>query len=341
MKPNKESVEIVMSFLSFHLGYYQKEIEKLKVSPGETADLLHAKRLLKILEDLNDEGYHQLSQAVEASFAGVSALREYLRRYGERPFSSPPKPSLPKQVIYDSRETELTEAIGQIVKKAEHGTPSEKPFLAELDRFARWVGYEEDTAYVFLLRDTFLPYVAYLSAGRERIHPLLLGRAALAALAGETGVDDVLRATVTDALEADTCNDFAAFCEEVLPAMREILQKYPRVRETLETFLREIPQRRIITVESGCTGTFPLLLMSLDQRVEMRMYTAYPYLAELYGERLYTRRYEDVRAFETLVSQDVYFRFSSLRDGKTFVQACKDPAVEREALGEIRTLLTI
>lgn len=330
-----------MSFLSFHLGYYEKEIEKLKVSEGKEEDLLQAKRLLKILEDLNDEGYRQLSQAVEDSFAGVSALREYLRRHGEQPFFSPPKLSLPKQADYDFRETELTEAIGHLVKMAEQEAPSKKPFLAELDRFAEWVGYEEDTAYVFLLRDTLLPYVAYLSAGRERIHPLLLGRTSLTVLSGENGVDDLLRAVVTDALEAGGYNDFAAFCGAVLPAMREVLRRYPRAWEPLVAFLREIPQRRIVTVESGCTGTFPLLLMSLDERVEMRMYTAYPYLADLYGERLYTRRYEDVRAFETLVSQDVYFRFSSLRDGKTFVQICKDPVAEREALGEIRALLTI
>ena len=96
---------------------------------------------------------------------------------------------------------------------------------------------------------------------------------------------------------------------------------------------------RIFVIESGCTGTFPLLLMALDERVELRMYTTYPYLTGIFGSRVFTTRYEENRMFETMASQDAYFRFSKVRDGRFYVQKCADVEIERRALREIREML--
>lgn len=117
--------------------------------------------------------------------------------------------------------------------------------------------------------------------------------------------------------------------------MRKTIFGYPDAFASLKNLLGSIREPRITVVESGCTGTFPLLLMSLDSRVDMRMYTTYPYLADLYSGRIFTARYEDVRLFETLVSQDVLMRFSSFKSGKFYVNLCKDAESKQAALQEI------
>lgn len=79
--------------------------------------------------------------------------------------------------------------------------------------------------------------------------------------------------------------------------------------------LHTIRQKHILIVESGCTGTFPMLLMALDAWADMRMYTTYPYLVHIYAGRIYTPRYEENRAFETLAAQEAYLRFDYWQDG--------------------------
>ena len=43
--------------------------------------------------------------------------------------------------------------------------------------------------------------------------------------------------------------------------------------------------------------------------------------------------------FETMASQDAYFRFSKIWDGRFYVQKCADVEIERRALREIREML--
>lgn len=103
--------------------------------------------------------------------------------------------------------------------------------------------------------------------------------------------------------------------------------------------LSGIDAEKILVVESGCVGTFPLLLMSLDEHVDMRMYTTYPYLTAVYRPQIFTSRYEENRQLETLVSQERYFRFSALRDGRFYVQKCSDAGIEQRSLQEIKGML--
>lgn len=104
--------------------------------------------------------------------------------------------------------------------------------------------------------------------------------------------------------------------------------------------LRCIPQKKLIVVESGCYGTFPMLLMSLDSRADIRMYTTVPYLADIYADRIYTRAYENNRLFETLDSQDLYFRLSAVGDGCFYVSRCIDRQTAFSALAEVKAILT-
>lgn len=329
-----------MSFISFNLDFYKKELQKLEtVAPsGET--VYRAKQLLKMLDDLLDEGYTELNEKLEQACQGVSRLRKYLKDNHDEPFPIYHKLLVETDVAYGQKSFELAEAIKELTERAkEHTDISDDAFLTELTRFCEWVGYEENTAYIFLLRDTLLPYIYYQSKNRKGIYPWLLGRKTLTRLTGKENVDDEIRAFVIKALELWNCHNFKEFCGVVLPDIRTVLKKYPEIEKCLTALLEKINEKRIIVVESGCLGTFPMLLMSLDDRIDVRMYTTYPYLLEIYGDKIYLPKYEENRLFETLYSQDLYFRFSDFKDGHFFVRKCENKEVEKNAFAEVKTIL--
>ena len=70
----------------------------------------------------------------------------------------------------------------------------------------------------------------------------------------------------------------------------------------------------------------------------MRMYTTYPYLTDIYGTRIFTTHYKENRMFETMASQEFYFRFSGIKDGRFYVRKCINTAIENQALAEIKIM---
>lgn len=329
-----------MSFISFSLDYYRKELQKLETAVISDETVYRAKQLLKMLDDLIDEGYTELNEKLEEVYQGVSRLRRYLQDNHATPFPIYHKPLAETDVAYEQESFELVEAIRELTENAEKSKDvSDDLFLTELKRFCKWVGYEDNTAYIFLLRDTLLPYIYYQSKNRKNIYPWLLGRKTLTKLTGMENVDDEIRASIIKALEIGKCHNYEDFCGAVLPDIRATLKQYPEIGDCLTALLGEIKEKRIIVVESGCSGTFPMLLMSLDDRVDVCMYTTYPYLLEIYGDKIYSPKYEENRLFETLYSQDLYFQFSDLKDGHFFIRKCTDKEVEKNALKEIKTIL--
>ncbi len=329
-----------MGFLSFNLEFYQNELQKLKTAPVRKETIYRAKQLLKMLDDLSDEGYIALNEQLEETYSGVSTLRAYLNANHIEPFLIPRKLFSATDLSYGQDAYELTEAIKELAKNAENSTEVRfDEFFSELVDFCKWIGYDKDTAYIFLLRDTLLPYLYFQSKDRKNIYPWLLGRKTLSKLTGKENADDEIRSSIFEALESGQCRSEKDFCDMVLPDMRSILKKYPEAERCFMALLGTIKEKHIIVVESGCSGTFPMLLRSLDERADLRMYTTYPYLLKIYGKKIYSTKYENSRRFETLYSQDLYFRFSDLRDGKFFVEKCRNKEIEKLAVAEIKTFL--
>ena len=330
-----------MGFLSYCHSYYRDELEQLKKTNPTHDSLYHARQLLRMLDDLRDEGYTELNDAVEKSFRGVSRLRNYLEQNGAEPFPPSPGHLSTGDISYSAQDVELTDAVAEVMRSAAaiHETVS-VPFADKLCRFCDWIGYEEKTAYIFLLRDTLLPFAYYSARGRNHIYPWLLGRKSFAELTENQHADDEIRASIYRALE-DGCADCKSFFEFVLPDIRKTIAAYPQAENVLRTMLGNIDAARIIVVESGCAGTFPLLLASLDPRVDMRMYTTYPYLTDIYGTRIFTTHYEENRMFETMASQEFYFRFSGITDGRFYVRKCMNIAIEKQALAEIKIMQSV
>ncbi len=331
-----------MGFLSYNLQYFTNEIARTETFAGDGQMIYHAKQLLKMLDDLSDEGYTELSDLLEVSCQGVSRLKKYLSDNHAAAFLAFPDTPARKDMKYSVEETELTNAIGELVAMAkESPTTRHDAFLSELVWSCEWVGYKENTAYIFLLRDTLLPYIYYRSKSRGNIHPWLLGRKTLSWMTGIPNVDDEFRAPIYKALELGKVVGFDDFCGIVLPRMRTAVGQYPQLEKSLTKLLRTITAEQIIVIESGCSGTFPMLLKSLDERVDIRMYTTYPYLLEAYGARIYSAKYEENRLFETLFSQDMYLQFSAWRENRFYVRICDNEEIRSRSCEETKTILTL
>ncbi len=293
-------------------------------------ELCEVKRALKVLDDLEDEGYTALSNGLESKFGCKSALRAILTRHGETPFpSAAQKPS----AKFEEEEVEAKEFLDGVIKSKRRCEAAEDEFLQELRAYCEWIGCDDDTAYVFLLRDAFLPYAYYLSKGRDALYPWVMGRAFINKVAGGECVDDELRLPIYEALEKgyEDIASFKAYCKE---RMLGVLGKYPSLLAAIKGLLGGISKDKICVVESGYCGTIPLMLCALDERVDFRLFTTVPFLCKTYADKIFCKRYEDLRKFETTYSQEYLFEFSSF-DGKFFVKPTSDPAVLLRALGEI------
>lgn len=329
-----------MSFITYSLSFYENELNAIEHNVVTDKSKYRAKQLLKMLDDLVDEGYTELYEALEQTKNGVSRLKKYIDDNHAEPFVLCSKAISNDINTYGTENIELTEAINTVYKRAvDSSIVSNDAFVQRLQAFCDWIEYESDTAYIFLLRDTLLPYVFYLSKERKHIYPWLLSRQSLASISGNAYIDDELRDKIICALEQNAPRSFEEFSRRVLPDMRNILRNYPLLEKALTDLLNDIQQKRIIVVESGCSGTFPLLLMSLDNRIDMRMYTTYPYLLDIYKDKVFTEKYEEARLFETLYSQDLYFRFADFQNKLFFVNKSNNDEIEEKTLGEMKAII--
>ena len=326
-----------MGFISFNEKYYRRKLEEYENKILSDTKIREAKQLLKVLDDLTDEGYTNLNDTMEADFSCLTRLRAVLHRCGEVPF--PVDHERLSDTVYGKNEYELEELLGNLIEEAgSHSGISANPFLEEIYRYCEWIGYEKDTAYVFLMRDALLPYVFFHSRGRDNIHPWLISRRFLEDITETEYVDDDIRLPLYEALESGCIrfDEYSAYCnKKILPVINE----HPELKTILLDLLSSIKQSRIVVIESGYMGTIPMMLKALDGRVDFKLFTTAPFLYETYQDRLFCRKYEDVRRFETLYSQDLFMQYSSYSSGKFYVNVSADESVKEKTISEIAGLM--
>ncbi len=326
-----------MGFLSFNEQFYQRKLDQYENRSLSETEIYDVKQILKVLDDLADEGYTFLNERMEADFACLTRLRAILQKSGASPF--PLGHERLSDTIYGKEEYELQGLLTSLIKEAgEHGNPSVNPFLTDIVQYCDWIGYEEDTAYVFLMRDAFLPYAYYSSRNRSHLHPWLISRRFLEDITMTENADDDIRLPLYEALETGHAefNDFCRYCSEKITA---VLDGHARLKSVLLELLGSIPQKKIIAVESGYMGTIPMMLRALDDRVDFRLFTAAPFLYETYRERIFCDRYEDIRRFETVYAQDLLLKYSSFHSGKFYVHMSADGQVRNISCSEISTFI--
>ncbi len=324
-----------MGFLSFNEKYYEARIKEFEGKELDDGEIYEAKQLLKVTDDLADEGYMELGELLEKKYGCITRLKGILSCYNEKPFEMPDFRA--PEVCFGEREYEIGELSEKLLTEAQGVPCGENAFLREIGDYCKFLGYDKNTAYVFLLRDAMLPFLYFKSRGRTNIYPWLISRAFLENVTGVKNLDDEFRRPIYEALEGGILEygEFKEFCGE---RIRGVLKEHPTLEEILKGLLGEIREEKIIIAESGYSGTIPLLLCALDERADFRMYTTAPFLYETYREKIFCRRYENIRLFETLFCQDVMMKYSSFRNGKFFVRTAKNGDVLYRALGEIKSL---
>lgn len=325
-----------MSFISFSLRYYKKKIDLWEDTLLSPDDIYSVKQHLKMLDDLVDEGYTYLYNRMEDEYNGISRLKVLLNKYNATPFENDKF----SDESFDSNfvKMELNECINKlIIKSNNYNRLSNNPLLDDIIDFNKWIGHDDNTAYVFLLRDTLLPYIYFKNNYKCEAYPWLIGRSFMEYITKEKNIDDIIRSSIFDALEC--CSDFNSFKSFCKNKILNDLKKYPIVIDEISKLLKSINKDKIVVVESGCYGTFPILLSVLDNRVDFKMFTTVPYLFNIYKDRIYTKEYEKNRLFETLYSQDKLFKFDSYLDNKYYVLISDDEELNNNALAEIRKIL--
>lgn len=323
-----------MGFISFNENYYRRKLEEYENKNLSESDIYAIKQLLKVLDDLTDEGYTNLNEKMEKDFSCLTRLRNILNKSKEEPFSI--KHEILSDTLYSKEEYELRGLLVSLYEEAKHhGGVSVNPFLEEIYSYCNWIGKEEDTAYVFLLRDALLPYVFFCGRNPNNIYPWLISRRFLEDITHTKNVDDDIRLPLYEALESDCINydDFSFFCKE---RILRVLDGYPKLKTILQDLLGSIKQKKIIVIESGYMGTIPMMLKALDNRVDFRLYTTAPFLYETYKDKIFCQRYEDIRSFETVYSQNLFMEYSSYHNGKFYVKVSTDNLILDKSLSEIK-----
>lgn len=326
-----------MSFISYNLLFYKSSIEYIESFPVDEHKIYLAKQLLKIIDDLVDENYLDLKEEVEKSFNGVNRLYNFLKVNNQTPFITE---STKKKLYSYSSAMPLDDTIRKLINNSVLiRSKSNNNFLEEIVNFSKWIGNDKDTTYVFLLRDTLLNYIYHITHNGNNAKAWLLSRKSINNLAKDSLFDDKIRACIYDTLENYESLSFIDFINLIKNRINLLLERYDELKKILLSLLNQIKTEHIIVVDSGCIGSFPLLLMSLDDRVDLRLYSTYPYLYDLYNEKIYTKKYENIRKFETLFSQDIYLEYDNYNDHMFYAKNCLDSNVVDETLKEINRII--
>ena len=327
-----------------------KEYESEYPDGAPTAVVHEAKVLLKMLEDIRDEGYTYAYNSFSAEFDCINRLRAFIVRNHDAPFALI-NYSLDQKPHYVESLLDLAEYLDTLESRMDGSGPvlPEVPALfADICKYTNSIFQEadSDTAFVFLLRDTLLPYLAFRKwdAGNQlALFPFLIGRRYLSLLHGQKdagGESEPLYDVLHEAIFSALLKEPRDFSELRLYA-RELLQKglkpFPEVSSAVSSLLSRIKQKKIIVVESGYIGSMPMLLSCFDDRVDFRLFTTIPCLYQAYKGKYYTNAFEKIRCFETIQCQDALFQLSSIVGDKFMISETDNLQIQKRASMELKT----
>lgn len=336
-----------MGFVSYSTKFFKEKLSLYESVYGNKAPkfVVHeAKVLLKLLDDIRDEGYKDSYTCIDKSCDAVNRLRSFIAANDEIPFPMNTY-AASKAIPYAACEHNLENYLGLIEQKMNlpgltlNRVPSVfydvLSYTREIFRTSN-----PETAYCFLLRDTLLPYLAFKKWDIHRrlnIIPMFISRKFFHCL--ENNHEDLynsIQNIIFEALDSnvETLNQLKEYLRDALDNNPgELLPVVNLIRRMLDT----IPQKNITIVESGYVGTIPLLLSALDVRVDFRLFTTIPYFYDHYKGRFYTNEFQKIREFETINCQNALFKLSSVSsDGFIKVVETSDNEVRAQSFKELR-----
>ncbi|MCL2662274.1 MAG: hypothetical protein FWE83_02965 [Oscillospiraceae bacterium] len=337
-----------MDFITYNLEWYKKRLDyyvRLQEKGNALKETVHeAKVLHKFLEDINDEGYCDTYDLFQNRLQATQTLETFISSNRDSPFLLIKKAPVYNELSYKHNEIPLQQYLDSISESPERASLLLKiksnSFYEKIHSFSRWV-YESippDTAVIFLLRDTLLPYLAFNKWNKDNTKlaiPLLIGRKFLF----QFGNGDLIYNSICDAVYTalyDTENTPYMFQDSSEEQIRIAVEDNELLSDAIIKILSDIQSPNIFVVETGVHGTMPLLLRVFDNRIKhIMLYTTLPWFYSAWGQSLYTRNYEELRLFETLNCQDLMFSFSSLKDDGFYIKEIDDNTIFNESLAEL------
>lgn len=341
-------------FLKEKLDVYEK-------SSKPSNDMVHeAQMLLKEIFDLEDQGYLHSYNTLNNSVDAVKRLSNFIINNNGK-IIKPLKKSNKEKVLYNDEMVELNDYIANLESSIAENSlgQSGNKLIKDVFEYSKWLykSLDKNVAYIFLLRDTFLPYLAFKWWCKDKniiVEPWLIGRKWLALFPSKKSLDnneinncaqnfnfgdndevyDMIYEGLFTSLDKEN-DDFEKFSALFSDFIAKRLSDFPKIEQELKLLLNKIKQPKIMVVESGRFASIPMLMHALDKRVDFRLFTTTPQFYGVYKGKFFSNEYDKNRLFETLQCQDVLFQFAGFQNEKFYVKETKNKSVKENALMEL------
>jgi len=343
-------------YVPYNLKFFDKKLREYEAIRGRASDeVVHeAQMILKEVSDLYDQGYMWSYNSFVDKLNIVERLTKFIEKNDKKAVLQPQIPE--KHLNYSNEKINLLEYLNKVFEydKTTCANTQINPLFFDILAFTKMIyeSVDKDTAVVFLLRDTLLPYLAFKEwcGDKMTIKPWLIGRKWLSLFPAETGENVSMQSTNfgdnNDLYEAiyhaiytsldDGNDDFVAFVNGVKKYLNEDLSKFKKAKDNLKKLLGTISEKKILVVETGRIASIPLLLKCVDDRVDFRLFTTVPAFYNVYKGRYFTNEYDKNRLFETIMCQDCLFQLAEFVDGNLFmVKETTDSTVLESAKQEL------
>lgn len=344
-----------MHYIPYMLKYLPKKFDEYHNSKPTTKEQIHeAQMTLKEILDLEDQGYLNSYNTLVQKLDAVNILTDFLKANNAE-IIRPIKKIGKVKSEYKLQQYELMNYIDKMKTYVNHITTKESkdPLLLDIMNYSKWLydNYDTNTTYIFLLRDTLLPYLAFekWSNGADNIKPWLIGRKWLSLFRNEKeiketiesknfGDNDDLYETIYEclftALDQD-CNNFDNFSSIMKNEFLKQKENFSKVFEALSSLLKTIKTEKIMIIESGRFASIPMLLKCIDDRVDFRLFTTTPQFYGVYKDKFFSKEYDKNRLFENLASQDDLMKFAGYKDNSFFIQECANDNLIEKGVSEL------
>ncbi len=154
-----------MHYLAYMKQFLKEKLDVYEKSSKPSNDMVHeAQMLLKEIFDLEDQGYLHSYNTLNNSVGAVKRLSNFIINNNGKIIKALKK-SNKEKVSYNDEMVELNNYIANLESSiAENALgQSGNKLIKDVFEYSKWLykSLDKDVAYIFLLRDTFLPYLAF------------------------------------------------------------------------------------------------------------------------------------------------------------------------------------
>jgi hypothetical protein len=363
-----------MGFYDYVSKYYSDQIATLEEVVTKHDNIINLKNSLqraanlkKFLNDIREEGYEATYQSFCVELNAIERLEQVLaaglpllgtENEAELFYLCKSKSQLDLTIATDRFEIyELDDYLAKleqlgrddlavaVLEKPKYAKRLEQVeiILDEMVAYIRWLLEPGRVAnYLFLLRDTLLPYLGIreLDGGGSKVAalPVFISRKFMGAFGNEKRLFNLIADPIYDCLTENDAQDLACFCADYQLRLQSYCDlEYEALAEAIKQYLQpKLVQDTYTVVESGVQGSIPLMLQAFFPQINgFEMYTTVPWLYRIYQPHIFQPNYNYLRDTETFLAHDRLFSFTSFQNGRVYIHEYQDADLQCLAYYEI------